>query len=96
MGKTYGENIVQLINKVISSFNYEEQSYKSCNGILHLCKEYPKAISNKAAENCINRNTVSYSYFKKELQNLTSNTETRNKTNKLPKHKNIRGKNHYE
>lgn len=94
--KSYGDNVVQLINRVIASFSYEEQSYKSCNGILHLCKEYPKAISDKAAQNCIERNTTSYSYFKKELQNLANDTKTKYQTNKLPKHKNIRGKEHYE
>lgn len=94
--RSYGENVVQLINKVMTSFNYEQQSYKSCNGILHLRKEYSKAISNKAAENCLIRNTISYSYFKKELQNLANKNGTEHRTEKLPQHRNIRGKEHYE
>ena len=89
--RSYGENVVQLINKVMTSFNYEQQSYKSCNGILHLRKEYSKAISNKAAENCLIRNTISYSYFKKELQNLANKNGTEHRTEKLPQHRNIRG-----
>ena len=42
---THGPNVYEFICKVIGTFRYEEQSYKSCNGILHMCKNNPKAFS---------------------------------------------------
>ena len=43
--RSYGPNVYEFICKVIGTFRYEEQSYKSCNGILHMCKNNPKAFS---------------------------------------------------
>ena len=45
--RIYGPNVYEFICKVIGTLRYEEQSYKSCNGILHMCKKNPKAFLKK-------------------------------------------------
>lgn len=93
--KSYGTHVYQLICRVIASFKYEEQSYKSCNGILHLCKEKPRAFTDEAARACLEANICNYSHFKKQLYSCL-NSSYNNRNGKLPTHKNIRGKSNYE
>ena len=81
--------------QVIGTFRYEEQSYKSCNGILHLCKNNPKVFSDTAAKTCLESHIYNYTHFKKQLYNLMNQKKT-NSSGTLPEHKNIRGKSHYE
>ena len=68
--KSYGPNVYELICMVIGTFRYEEQSYKSCNGILHLCKNNPKVFSDTAAKTCLESHIYSYTDFKKMLTKL--------------------------
>lgn len=93
--KSYGENVYKMICGVISSFKYEEQSYKSCNGILHLCKDKSKVLSDEVARICLERRTIGYTYFKKELNKILEQGR-KERGNELPVHKNIRGKENYE
>ena len=93
--KSYGQNVYGLVCRVIGSFRYEEQSYKSCNGILHLCRDSPKSFCDTAAKECLDAHIYTYSHFKKQLYVLM-NKEKSNKTGAIPEHKNIRGKSHYE
>lgn len=93
--KSYGPNVYELICMVIGTFRYEEQSYKSCNGILHLCKNNPKVFSDTAAKTCLESHIYNYTHFKKQLYNLMNQKKT-NSSGTLPEHKNIRGKSHYE
>lgn len=92
--KSYGDNVYTLICRVIGSFKFEEQSYKSCNAILQLCKGYPRALSDIAAKTCIETNICNYTYFKKALYTLANGKS--DQSEKIPTHKNIRGKSHYE
>ena len=93
--RSYGPNVYELICMVIGTFRYEEQSYKSCNGILHLCKNNPKVFSDTAAKTCLESHIYNYTHFKKQLYNLMNQKKT-NSSGTLPEHKNIRGKSHYE
>lgn len=92
--KSYGQNLYELICKVIATFQYEQQSYKSCNGILHLCKDYPKSLIDVVAKECLESNIFNYSHFKKILNKNSSKSQA--KENIIPKHENIRGKSNYE
>ena len=67
----------------------------SCNGILHMCKNNPKAFSDTAAKICLESHIYSYTDFKKMLTKLINEKKT-NRSETLPEHKNIRGKSHYE
>lgn len=93
--KNIGNNVYELICKVIVSFRYEEQSYKSCHGILQLCKDHPKAYADLAAKMCLDAHIYNYSHFKKQLYNLINHKKSA-ESGQIPEHKNIRGKSHYE
>ena len=93
--RSYGPNVYEFICKVIGTLRYEEQSYKSCNGILHMCKKNPKAFSDTAAKICLESHIYTYTDFKKMLTKLINEKKT-NRSETLPEHKNIRGKSHFE
>lgn len=99
--KSYGDHVYQLVCKVIDSFDYEQQSYNSCNGILHTCKQYPKTYCDIAAEECLEHHTISYSYFKRALEGISKRFNVNEHPNtvpeqSIPQHQNIRGKSNYE
>ena len=52
--KSYGENLYTLICMVIGTFQYEEQSYRSCIAILQLCKDTARGIVDSAARHVLN------------------------------------------
>lgn len=89
-----GEPMYLLICRVIASFQYDEQSYKSCNGILHMCKDVPKTYANAAAQECIDYHICNYSHFKKVLNRIKNQKSI--SSNEMPEHKNIRGKENYK
>ena len=89
-----GKPMYFLICKVIASFQFEEQSYKSCNGILHMCKDVSKTFANAAAQECIDSHICNYSHFKKVLTRMKKQNCT--SVNEMPEHTNIRGKETYK
>ena len=88
-----GPYMLQLIDAVLHSTRHEEQSYNSCNGILHSCDGISKVLADKAAQKCIELNTCKYSYFKRILSEFV-NKEWSDR-DALPAHSNIRGKEFY-
>ena len=91
---TIGPEMRRLIEIVLHASSYEEQSYNSCNGILHMCDGKPKYICNKAAAKCIELNSCKYTYFRRVLNEMMN--EKANGKETLPEHKNIRGKDFYK
>lgn len=92
--KSYGENLYTLICMVIGTFQYEEQSYRSCNAILQLCKDTARGIVDSAAKACLESHIYNYTHFKKQIHQLMNRKTSQG--GKIPAHKNIRGKSHYE
>ena len=94
----YGESMVTLIDRILRSSKHEEQSYNSCAGVLHSCKDVPHRLVQEAAEKCVEANACKYSYFKKVLSMVQNNHSSGgiNGTGKLPSHTNIRGKEAYK
>lgn len=72
---------------------HEEQSYNSCNGILHMCTGQSKLLVEEAARLCVEGNACRYSYFKWCLKQLTERIQPQEQ--KLPSHENLRGKEIY-
>lgn len=90
-----GNDMADLINIVLHSYEHEEQAYNSCNGILHMCDEKPKYICNNAARKCIDLKSCKYSYFKRVLTDFM-NENIKGEKESLPNHQNIRGKDYYK
>lgn len=66
----YGKYMVQMINRILASAKHEEQMYRSCNGILHMCDDMPHGTVEEAARQCVEASACSYSYFKKILKGM--------------------------
>ena len=92
--KAFGPYMVKLIDAVLHSTVHEEQSYNSCNGILHSCDGISRVIAEEAAKTCVTCNTCRYSYFKRVLNDLLNKSGP--EVEKLPQHTNIRGKDYYK
>ena len=92
--RIFGPYMVKLIDTVLHSTVHEEQSYNSCNGILHSCDGISRVVAEEAAKTCVTCNTCRYSYFKRVLNDLLNKSGPGGE--KLPQHANIRGKDYYK
>ncbi len=92
---SYGPYMEKLIDAVLLAPKHEEQAYNSCNGILHMCTERSRLLVEEAARICVESNACRYTYFKKTLLNLEEQQSFSSPVNKLPEHKNLRGKEIY-
>ena len=84
-----------LVDTILHSAKHEEQTYNSCNGILHMCDGVSKVIANSAARKCIELNSCKYSYFKRILNDILNNGG-RDSSEALPEHQNLWGKDFYK
>lgn len=100
---SFGESMKELIQRIIRSCRYEEQSFGSCEGVLQAARHYPKEFSEAVAADCLLKGKVTYSSFKRNLEekaeqeNLTRRKKSRKETeqDKMPEHENIRGGDYY-
>ncbi len=94
----YGTYMTKLIDIILHSSRHEEQSYNSCNGILHMCSNQSRVLEEEAAKRCVDSNACRYSYFKRVLTDvLNAHTDKGIMIHeKLPNHENIRGKEYYK
>lgn len=94
----FGPYMSELVDTVLRSAKHEEQAYNSCSGILHSCKEVPKALVEEAARKCVEIHACKYTYFKKVLSTVVNEHKKGTggiNPDSLPEHKNIRGKDFY-
>lgn len=89
-----GEDMYKLIDIILHSSKHEEQSFNSCNGILHMCDGKSKTLANEAARKCIELGSARYSYFRKIYNEYLNNGGK--KTEALPEHDNLWGKDFYK
>lgn len=98
-----GPNMKLFIQKVIGMYRYEEQSYNSCQAIIHSCKDASVVLADKIALECLLEGKIGYRHFTeslKEQKKRITNTESLPVSEKeragLRKHANIRGKEYYD
>lgn len=89
----FGPNMAECIDRILKSSKHEEQSYNSCAGLLHACKDLPHGFVDETARQCIEMNSCKYKTFK---QLLNKNKSNHVNTGTLPTHENIRGKDFYK
>ena len=65
-----GKNMSAMIDTVLKASEHEEQSYNSCNGILHMCDRQSRILCDEAARHCVELHTCRYTYFKKVLADV--------------------------
>ena len=90
-----GDNMKRLIHIILKSSDHEEQMYRTCNSIVHMCRGIPKGICEEAAADCIRRRKAKYSEFREVLSDLIANRK-QIKTANLPEIQDVRGKGYYE
>ncbi len=95
MAKKQSDTLYRLIELVFTQDKYPEQLYRSCDGLLSLCRKTEKTVFDKACLIAIDHEVYSYGFIVNILQNkMTIETETLNKPS-LPKHDNTRGSGYY-
>ena len=92
--KAIGPNMHKLIDTILHSSRHEEQSYNSCNGILHMCDGKSRVIAEQAAQKCIELGSCKYTYFKRIFNDLLNRNGSPSKA--LPEHDNLWGKDFYK
>jgi transposase len=91
-----GNDVKAMIEKVLESWQYPEQAFKSCLGILSLAKKYGNDRLNLACSRALRFNYYSGKAVKNILEKgLDKIQEEVITTEPLPEHKNIRGENYY-
>lgn len=98
LAKTKGQYVSEFVEKIIEKHKHPEQSYKTCNGIIFLSKNYGAIRLNKACQKALSLRYFSYRAVKEMLANNREEMEEQQDlfTHILPDHNNIRGKNYYQ
>jgi transposase len=95
--RSIGDNVVEVIKKVLKSRKHPEQAFKSCMGILNLVKEYGPDRLDKACERALYFGFYSYKRIKNILdRGLEKDTLTEQTELFITPHKNLRGSEYYK
>lgn len=93
-----GENTTYVIDKMLTAQTVEEQSYKSCMGVLQLSKKYSDERLERACAKARSINSFSYTTLSNILKNGQDLIPTAQPPvrKSLPIHANIRGNQYYQ
>ena len=85
-----GPNTKELIQYILGSREYPVQTYRTCMGVMRLCKTYPAPIMESASREALDKKTCSYKYLallakQQALRAPAPNPEV------IVKHDNVRG-----
>ncbi len=99
MASRYGSAMEKLIDRILRSSEFEEQSYRSCSGVLHKGDKYPMSLAEEAAEKCIAANIYTYSGYTKAFDKLVKEKgslfSSKDDLNDLT-HDNLRGEGNFK
>jgi hypothetical protein len=87
-----------FVESLFMQNKHPEQLYRSCDGLLVLCKKTPLADFEKACQMAIDNQQLTYMFVKKVIENkMTKQTDNDLLAGQkpLPTHENIRGKEYY-
>ncbi len=97
LAKNIGQMTQWAIQQILISTFYEEQSYKSCLGVLSLAKKYSHPRLEAACKKCHQIGKVNYTLLKRILEKNLDQTQPELFATKSPQdHENIRGKEAYQ
>lgn len=88
----------RLIDCILASKKYPEQTYRSCDGILGLHRKVGSKQLTEAARMALELDCCTYSFVNRLIQNgmATATQAEPCAANELPAHKNIRGKTYFQ
>ena len=95
-GKT-GAATAEVVERILASRTYPEQSYRACLGIMRLSRQYESARVEAAARRALNFNTCSYRSMRSILASGLDGHSLPGQEGQasLPLHENIRGRECY-
>lgn len=88
----------RLIDCILASKTYPEQTYRSCDGILGLHRKVGSEPLTQAARMALELDCCNYSFINRLIQNGMAKTDSASPaaTAELPVHDNIRGKTYFQ
>lgn len=99
MAAKHGQNVLTIIDHVVSTENYPETAYKRAMGIVQLHRIYGSERLDEACKLALFAGTCSYKRISNILKNnqdkLLIPTEEENNTPHIPKHGNVHGPSAY-
>ncbi len=96
-GKKIGLEAEGVIQKIFEGKAHPEQGFRSCMGILSLCKKYPKDDFLKACKKAMYTGCVTYKFIANTLKTKSFNLDVDEELRQIGTlfHENIRGKEGY-
>ena len=85
-----GPNTRELIQCILESREYPVQTYRTCMGVMRLCKVYPAHIMESACREALDKKTCSYKYLSLIAKQLAA-ISPQKKPETIIKHDNVRG-----
>ena len=99
MAAKHGENVLTLIDQLVTACDYPETAYKSAMGIVQLHKAYGSERLNNACELALLAGTHSYRRIGNILKNKQDKLPFAEKSSNvphIPAHGNLRGASAYQ
>jgi hypothetical protein len=96
MAEDKSELLHKLISLIFTQNRYPEQLYKTCDGLLGLQRKTEPDLFDKACQMAIDYQNYTYTFMKNILENKMTEQESILPDKPLPKHGNLRGKQHYQ
>jgi transposase len=94
-GEKIGPNCKQAIQNTLDYFPHPEMSFRSCEGILRLAKDFSRERLEAASLVAVQSGSGGYKFLKNVLQNNRDRANTPLRPIPTPSHSNIRGRAYY-
>jgi len=93
---TMGGSVEVFIQRLLDSKEHPQQAFKSCMGVLRLCKMYKPEDLEIVCNRALSFNSISLKFISNSLKNNIHKTESEKSIEiQLPFHENIRGRENY-
>ena len=92
----FSEALHSLFEHIFKQSKYPEQLYRTCEGLLNLCRKSNKTEFDKACQIAIENNSYSYRFISNILKNKMTEDNQQTIDFSLPVHPNIRGAEEYK
>jgi transposase len=86
----------ELVTRIFEQDRYPEQLYRSCDGLFSLERKTEPERFKKACQMALDCQNYTYRFVMNVLENKMTEAQETLSEKPLPKHKNLRGKEHYQ
>ena len=86
----------ELVTRIFEQDRYPEQLYRSCDGLFSLERKTEPERFEKACQMALDCQNYTYRFVMNVLENKMTEAQDTISEKPLPKHNNLRGKEHYK